>query len=209
MIYFFFSIIIIIIAKFIYDSFLTNNTEKNWEKFKNENPHKAVAVENSKAFNLNPNAEIRTDGYYICKYFYNNYQGENSLIHFFLMFTKKGFVAFDEIENMNEWRKTNTNEFLKQTIFQVNEIDKIENTENLTNYKISNGGISMKFFDPNDFANENNLDNPQCFNEWHGSIIHNGLILSLDKSYFNDLSCEYEKENTLKNLKFDFNQVKF
>ena len=67
MIYYILSIVLIFICKFIYDSFLTNNTEKNWEKYKQDNPHKAIAVENSKGFNMNPNAEIRTDGYYLSK----------------------------------------------------------------------------------------------------------------------------------------------
>ena len=208
MVYLFLSIVILIIGKFVYDSFLTNNTEKNWEKYKKENPHKAIVIENSKGLNMNPNAEIRTDGYYLSKYETLNYNEEPFTNHFVLNFTKKGFVAIGEIEDINEWKKENTNESLKEGIIEVNELNEIDYSPEVTKFYIKNGGINMKFFDPEDFSNED-INNLQSYDEWYGTIIHNGLLLSFDRAYFNNALAEYVKENQIKNLKFDFKQVFF
>jgi hypothetical protein len=208
MIYLFLSLVLLIIGKFIYDSFLTNNTQKNWEEYKKENPHKAIVIENSKGLNMNPNAEIRTDGYYLAKYESLDYKGEPFTIYFFLNFTKKGFVAFSEIEDIDEWLEENNNETLKENIIEVNKIDEINYSPDATKFYIKNGGLTMKFFDPDEYSNkdENNL---KTYDEWHGTIIHNGLLLSYDKAYFNNALTEYTKENRIKNLKFDFKQVYF
>ena len=208
MVYLFLSIVILIIGKFVYDSFLTNNTEKNWEKYKKENPHKAIVIENSKGLNMNPNAEIRTDGYYISKYETLNYKGEPFTIHFYLIFNKKGFVVFGEIEDINEWIKKNTNESIKEAIIEFNELNENDYSSQVRKFYIKNGGINMKFFDPEDFSNED-INNLQSYDEWYGTIIHNGLILSFDRAYFNIVLAEYVKENRIKNLKFDFKQVFF
>ena len=157
---------------------------------------------------MNPNAEIRTDGYYLSKYETLDYNGEPFTIHFFLNFTKKGFVAIGEIEDINEWKKENTNESLKESIIEVNELNEIDYSPEVTKFYIKNGGINMKFFDPEDFSNED-INNLQSYDEWYGTIIHNGLLLSFDRAYFNNALAEYVKENQIKNLKFDFKQVFF
>ncbi len=41
-------VIVFIIIKFIYDSYLTNNTEENWQEFKKSDPETAHKIENSK-----------------------------------------------------------------------------------------------------------------------------------------------------------------
>jgi hypothetical protein len=209
MVYFILTIVLVVIFKFIYDSFLTNNTEKNWEKYKQENPHKAIAIENSKGLNINPNATIRTDGYYLSNFSGTDYNGYSFTMHFFLIFTKKGFVGFDDIEDIVQWKRENTNETLKEAIFEIDEIDKIENSPTLTKYSISNGGISMKFFDLNLSENSIEIQNPKLYDEWYGSIIHNGLVLSMDRAYFSEALGDYTKDNLVKNLKFEFIQVKF
>lgn len=45
--YLFLFIIVFIIGKFAYDSYLTNNTEKRWEEFKHSDPKTASEIENS------------------------------------------------------------------------------------------------------------------------------------------------------------------
>ena len=66
----------------------------------------------------------------------------------------------------------------------------------------------MKFFDRNEFAN-NDINFPRVYNEWYGTILNNGLLLSFDYSYFSYALSEYEKSNLFKNVKFDFIKCKF
>ena len=148
-------------------------------------------------------------GYYLSKYTGPDYNGNLSTIYFLLIFTKKGFVGFDEIEDILEWRRENTNELIKETIFEVNKINEIEVTPNLTNYYISKGGISMKFFNSEEYENKDDIQNSKSYSEWQGSIIHNGLILSFDRTYYNYALLDYTKETMFKNLKFEFMQIKF
>ncbi|PKG52912.1 hypothetical protein [Olleya sp. 1-3] len=41
-------VVLIVIGKFIYDSYLSNNTEERWQEYKKTNPHRARRVEASK-----------------------------------------------------------------------------------------------------------------------------------------------------------------
>ena len=119
-----------------------------------------------------------------------------NLVATFLIFIKNGFVGFEEIEDIAEWRKNNTNEAFKNTIQEINKVNEIECSPTLTKYHIKNGGINMKFFDPDDYSNDD-TENLLEYDEWYGSIIHNGLILSFDKSYFNNALGDYVKENQI------------
>ncbi len=206
MIYFILAIILLTIGKFIYDSFLTNNTEKNWEKFKKDYPHKATTIENSKGFNMNPNAKIRTDGYYVNKYNGLDYKGEPITFYNLLFFSKNGFVVYLEVDNIIEWRRENTDDSVKTFLFELDKIKKIENPSQITNYQVSKGSISMKFYDDDDYFNDAEI---KCYERWRGSIIHNGLILSLVKFGFNSALKDYVEETMLRNLKFEFNQIRF
>jgi hypothetical protein len=50
----------IIFLKFIYDTFLTNNANKNWNEYKSENPEKAARIERNTGLNFNtkPNSNL-------------------------------------------------------------------------------------------------------------------------------------------------------
>ncbi|MEJ8758460.1 hypothetical protein WG947_15710 [Pontibacter sp. H259] len=50
-------IALVILGKFIYDTYLTNNTDRDWENFKVSEPEKAARIERNKIldFNTNPN----------------------------------------------------------------------------------------------------------------------------------------------------------
>lgn len=208
MVYYILSFFLLIIFKFIYDTFLTNNGEKKWEKYRESYPHKAAVIENNKGFNLNTNAEIRTDGYYLAKIAQPNTDNVMTTLYFFLLFTKKGFVCYKEIVDIIEWRKNNPNDDIRDAIMEVNEIEDIEISPYLTNYKIKNGGVNMKFFDINNFGNKN-YNSPKVYNELYGSILHNGLLLSFDCSFFSFELSEYEKRNFFKNVKFNFIKCQF
>lgn len=53
-------IALLFVAKFIYDSYLTNNTEKSFEEYKNNNPEAAARIERNKGFDLSTKPKTRS-----------------------------------------------------------------------------------------------------------------------------------------------------
>ncbi|GLU56115.1 hypothetical protein Dfri01_55760 [Dyadobacter frigoris] len=49
-------IFLIVIGKFIYDTYFSNNTEKRWEEYKKENPERAYEVERNTGLNVGMSA---------------------------------------------------------------------------------------------------------------------------------------------------------
>lgn len=45
-------IFLIVIGKFVYDTYMSNNTEKNWKKFKDSYPEKAAQIQNNSGLNF-------------------------------------------------------------------------------------------------------------------------------------------------------------
>ena len=173
-----------------------------------DNLPKSGENNNSKRHNINSNVMIRTDGYYLGKITKPNLDNVMTTLHFLLIFTKKGFVCYQEIEDIIEWRKYNSNDSIRDGIIEINKIQEIEINPYLTNFKVKNEEITMKFFDIEDFANDD-VQEPRVYNEWYGSILEEGLLLSFDYSYFSYALSEYEKSNLFKNVKFDFIKCKF
>lgn len=208
MVIFILSIVTLIIGKFIYDSYFSDNTDKNWEKFKKANPHRAAVIDNSKGFNMNPIAKIRTDGYYIGKHSGRNFNGDSYTVNILFFFNKNGIVEYEDTNDLLNWEKENSDEILKEYIIDFNEINEIDLSPRATHYEINKGGILMKFYDPEDYSNIN-AEEPQVYDEWSGSVIHNGLILSFERSNFNVAYKGYTKQSILKDLKFDFVSINF
>lgn len=52
-------IFLLVIAKFVYDTYLSNNTEKRWEEYRQENPERAYQVERNTGLNLGTSASAR------------------------------------------------------------------------------------------------------------------------------------------------------
>ncbi|RZL30959.1 MAG: hypothetical protein EOP00_35695 [Pedobacter sp.] len=212
MIYAFLAFVIIIIGKFIYDSYLTNNTEKNWDSFKKANPQKAIVIENSKPFNLNTDAKLRKDGYYIAKFGGSNDSEENSQIHFLLLFTKNGFVAFEELENYGDFSKESPQE-MQQMLIDADQLGLESLSSNFGKYKINDGKVIATFFDPNDNTNKDLqgqlYDELVTYTEWNGTIIHNGLILDFVTAYYDFRVRDWPRQLQISNLKFEFVQIQF
>jgi|GEM_PF-4406737 len=53
-------IALLFVAKFIYDSYLTNNTEKVFEEYQNNNPEAAARIERNKGFDLSTKPKTRS-----------------------------------------------------------------------------------------------------------------------------------------------------
>ena len=171
-----------------------------------ENSPKSAENEKDKGLNLNPSGRIRNDGYYIAKFEGLSEFNEMLSIYFFIIFTRNGFVGMLEIEDINEWKMNNSDENIKELILETNKINEVKNPQILAKYELKDGEIRMKFYDPDEYANDD-IENLLVYNEWYGTIINNGLILSFDKAYFNNALQDYVKENQIKNLKFQFKQI--
>lgn len=202
MIYIILAVVILIIGKFIYSNYFTNNKEKDWDENKKKNPHKAKLIENKGGYKTNLNSILRTDGYYISKF-----SVDSEHVHFLLIFTKNGFVAFSELDDYEEYIRENGNEAFRQAVIDGNHIKEIELSESMGKYVIRNGEVTATFFDPNDFANKDSAV-PNCYKEWEGTIIHNGLILNYSTSYYSNALKDYTRETKLKDLKFKFIEIK-
>lgn len=195
-----FVIILFIIVFFvIIKSFRRNEPDK-------ENISKSREDDNSKGLRLNSNGTIRTDGYYISKFEALSNINKKESIYFFIIFTRNGFVGLKEIEDINEWKMYNSDEDLRGLILETNKINEVKNPQNLAKYKFKKGQLQMKFYDPDENANDD-VENLLVYDEWYGSVINNGLVLSFDMAYFNNALQDYVKENQIKNLKFQFKQI--
>jgi hypothetical protein len=207
MTYFILSVVILFIGKFIYDSFLTNNTEKNWDAYKKSNPNQAIVLETNSAFNLNIKATLRTDGYYLANHTGKDYQGKFYTIPLLFVFNNKGLVAFCEDDEANSII-TSQMQDLKEQLIEIDLIEDIEISTTTSKYRTENGAISMQFYDPSEASNTVD-DELLVYNEWKGTILNNGLLLTFSQAGYNSSLKDYTKQIVLKDLKFDFVQIKF
>ena len=207
MIYLILSAVILLLAKFIYDSFLTNNTEKNWDAYKKSNPNQAIVLETNSPFNLNTKATLRTDGYYLTYHKGKDYEGKFYTIPLLFVFNNKGLVAFCEDDQANAII-TSEVENLKEQLIAIDLIEDIEISTSTSKYETRNGAIWMQFFDPSEYSNTLG-DEILVYNEWKGTILHNGLLLTFSLAGYDSSLKEYTKQKVLKDLKFDFVQINF
>ena len=58
-------IALLFLGKFIYDTYLTNNTERDWQEYKRANPHEATVLESNEGLNFKTDYKVRKDGIYV------------------------------------------------------------------------------------------------------------------------------------------------
>lgn len=198
---------IALIGKFIYDSYLTDNTDKIWKNYKLQNPQKAIVLENSSPFNFNTKAEIRSDGFYQSQYEVSNHSGDKVILPCIFILNPFGLIA--------QYRNEDAEDFLDATdaeitdlIVEMNSVENCEVTKETTKYVVKNGLISMFFYDSNEYPSEN-IDDVFVYIKWEGTVIHNGLILSAYKKEYDRIAKDYVEEIVFTNLKFDFKSVEF
>lgn len=160
---------------------------------------------NSEETNQKSDGIIRIDGYYISKYNVRNKNPKES-IYYFILFTRNGFVGLMEIEDINKWKINNSDEDIKELILETNKVNEVKNPQILAKYKLNKGQIQMKFYDSDEYGNDD-IENLLVYDEWYGRVINNELVLSFDTSYFSNSLQDYVKENQIKDLKFQFKQI--
>lgn len=212
MVYLFVAIVILFIGKFIYDSYFSNNTEKNWDAFKKSDPHKAKVVEYSKSFNLNPTATLRMDGYYLSYITGKNYLGEVNTIPVAFIFNKNRLVGQYQGEFAEQLINAKS-EDLKNALIEMDAVSDCDITFETSKFSIDNGEIRMRFYEIDNNSNSHLLidpgDEPNEYIEWIGTILNNALLLKAYKAYYSSAEKDYLKEVGTQETKFDFIEVKF
>ncbi|WP_431133680.1 hypothetical protein [Psychroserpens mesophilus] len=203
-------IVLIVIGKFIYDSYLTNNTEKRWEEHKNMNsinvPETKITYNDIKPFN-----NVRIDGYYV-----HNYKGLDIYNNSFeiiqlLLFLDDKYVCLIEPESY----LVTTDERMKVFMSKLKESIKIIKSDeynhlddSLGTYQVDNNKIEIKFFNPKD-ENNSDINNPKVYKKLYGSIQKDKLVLNqLDRIYDYSIGNFREAEiELLKGSKFIYSSL--
>ena len=191
------------IGKFIYDTYLTNNTEKDWEEYKRKYPHEAKVVETNKGLNLRTRANIRTDGYYVSRFDGPSFDGQNVKLTQILIFNDLGYVYYEDMEGHPE--------FDNEEMIKVLEsfIGKDELNYNSGKIKLDqSGSIDIIMFDPEHYDNKES-EEPLNYQRFQGTVITNGLTLDYKQKHFNQSLKKYNEHNVLADIKFEFFKVNF
>lgn len=178
---------LIIFGKFVYDSYLTDNTERDWQEYKRINPHKALTLENNQGLNLRTSFGVRSDGYYICRYRGHSNNGNFLNINFILCFNSMNKVVTIEGENGRGFTAEEMQDFIR------NNYSRSDNSHDCAGYEIKNGQISMKFV--------NQSGNGY---EYVGSVLKDGFIVKRIAYAFDWSLMEKTTTVALSEMKFTF-----
>jgi hypothetical protein len=145
---------------------------------------------------------LKQNGYYI-----SEVQSGDQTLYLVMLFNSRNYVSYDELE-VSEYSRATENGF-REGITQLEKLHNLEISENITIVHQKGDQLSMKFYDPSDSSNIDPLlkvayEDPIVYNKWSGRIIPNGLLLDLELSRFSNALKDYEKQNVIQSLKFDF-----
>ncbi|WP_430613138.1 hypothetical protein [Flavobacterium sp. JP2137] len=196
---FYFITIIIggIILKFIYDSYFTNKTNRDWAEYKQKNPSEAIVIENSKGLDFSTSATLRFHGYYLGKHRLKSNEGGYIELYYILVFSENGFSYLWQnltIAEYEEWKKDDFTEIEKDLSAFTDE----DLSEDSCKYLLRKNEIFMVFdyysYDIDGYKTTSVINQLR----WEGTVIKNGLILSSGDSWLE------EGQYTYHNIKFDF-----
>ncbi len=174
------TIVVLVFGKFIYDTYLTGNTEREWQDFKKKFPHEAKVVENSTGLDFRTKASLRTDGVYMCRLTVNMRSGEDKRLTMLFLFNRNGMAFFDEKMGHMEINP----EAILELLLEFDDAIIKDKCEYITPYFINNGGISITF----DLGGPNSMT-------WNGTIVKDGLLLDyIRKGYDLDHQTHYEEK---------------
>ena len=173
-------IIILIILKFIYDSYLTNNTESRYQDYKNTV------------------YGIRTDGVYMFQQKGTSTWGEKFIITHALMFNNHGFVTHSELLGKVNLTKGD----IKELILEFSSVTAKD--DSCVRYVKKDNEIEI-IFNGNKFPDrkiwiEKNLE-AKIFRGWAD---HNNLHLTFENIYFDETIGAPKRHKYFNNEKFSF-----
>lgn len=181
------TIVILILLKFIYDTYLTNNTESRYQDYK------------STVYG------IRTDGVYMFKQKGTSTWGEKFLITHILIFNTHGLVTYidlNEADTSQLLSSENKTTFIDNLISEANKISQQEN--GFVNYKKKGNEIEIKLNGDKYPKKEKWIDRNLGASIFRGSVDHNNLILSYENIYFDETIGQPNINKYFSNQKFTF-----
>jgi hypothetical protein len=195
-------IVILVIGKFIYDTFLTNNTENNWNAYKRQNPHQASVLEQNKGLNIRSD-NIRTDGYYVSRHIGQDPYGQNIEVTIIVIFNELGFAHYEDMEGHPEI----TNENVRPVLEELRHMNEDGLSRSFGKFKMDkSGAIDIIMYDPDHRANKDNLE-PKNYQRLQGKVMSNGLILDIKSKHFNQGLGAYHEHTLIADIKFNFIEV--
>ena len=197
---------IALFGKFIYDSYITNNTKDQWDRYKKLNPEKATVVENSSPFNMNTSANLRFDGYYKTEYEVSDFSGNPGKVPCIFIFNKHDLVAIYRHDEAYQLLQSDPSD-VKNLLMEMNSTSTVEITPETSTYNIKGGKISMIFYDGEQYPS-NKLDDIYTYIAWRGTVIHNGLILSAFKKDYDYEEKSYDEKLIFRDLTFSFQPIR-
>jgi len=179
---------IIIFCKFIYDTYLSENTNKDWEQYKKTNPHEARVIENNKGLDFNTNHILRTDGAYIYVHNATTPYGEKITLTYLLIFNKYNKVFTSCTEKMPS-QEAICNTWSEMANFK-------ENDPEVTEYYNNQGEVSFYF---NGHGNNKEI--------YTGSVLKNGLCLTHTSRFYSEMIDSQTNKLRFKGAHFNFLEI--
>ena len=173
-------VIIFFILKFIYDSYLTNNTETRYQDYK-------TTVYG-----------IRTDGIYIFKQKGTSTWGEKFLINHILTFNANGFATYIEQEGKLNLKKGD----IKNIVLDLSTASEKDDR----GVRYSKKGNKLEIvFGGNKFPNKKTwIEKNIGAKIFRGEVDHNNLHLTFENIYFDETIGAPKSHTYFNNKKFSF-----
>ena len=178
-----------IIMKFIYDSYLSDNTEKNWQNYEKNNPEKAKIIEQNEGLDFNTNHKIHKNGIYVSHLKGVNADGNHYSLCLFLLFTNDNYVYKLEDEGEPEIDRSK----ISDAIIGIKQSP--DAIELRAEYNYHEGNLNFQHFDD---------DSRKRGTEYKGIVTRNGMTLDLIKHGFDYDLGKFNSKIIMKNIKFDF-----
>jgi len=167
-------IVIIIIVKFIYDTYLTNNTDTKWKE------HKSTVY------------GIRTDGLYVFEQTGTSTWGDKFIINHILIFNDFGFAFYIDNEGSFNLNKQEINELISgyKSI--------IEENGGCARYSKNNNNIEIKFnhrLPPDADIFIGTIDGNNLYLTFKSNYFDESIGAPSTKIYFNNKKFKFIKSN--------------
>ena len=179
------------IFKFVYDNFLTDNAEKEWQKLKQRDPEAARMIEQNQGLNLRTNYRIREDGLYLWTFQGNGPNGYIAGISMGLIFRKNMAYKF-EVDFVVSLSTQEIKELLDNaTVFNAQ-----EPSADVAPYHLDGKQLHLEFYpDP---------EKTSTYFKLTGEVTSKGLRLDITQHFINYIKADLDQQLVFKGAEFIF-----